>query len=188
VASAGAAGHSQCLCSVGSGRFGSGVAARPYGDRVRTDVIVVNGGSSSGKTSLARCLQELLPGMWLRWSIDDLVEALPASRADEESVITFTSDGGVALGSDFQRAETAWTAGLAAMARAGTGVIVDDVFLSGSNSQDRLRAGLAGLQVLWVGVHCDPDVAAARETRRGNRAAGMAASQSKVVHRASCMT
>jgi len=143
---------------------------------------VVNGGSSSGTTSVARCLQELLPGIWLRWSIDDLVEALPATGGHEEAIVVFTSDGGVALGSDFQHAETAWTAGLAAMARAGVGVIVDDVFLSGSASQERLRAGLHGLQVLWVGVHCDPDVAAARETRRGDRTAGMAASQAKVVH------
>ncbi len=120
--------------------------------------------------------------MWLRWSIDDLVEALPASRSDEESVIAFTSDGGVALGSEFQRAETAWTAGLAAMARAGTGVILDDVFLSGSHSQGRLRAAFAGLHVLWVGLHCDLEVAAARETRRGDRASGMAASQAAVVH------
>ncbi len=143
---------------------------------------MVNGGSSSGTTSVARCLQELLPGIWLRWSIDDLVEALPATGGHEEAIVVFTSDGGVALGSDFQHAETAWTAGLAAMARAGVGVIVDDVFLSGSASQERLRAGLHGLQVLWVGVHCDPDVAAARETRRGDRTAGMAASQAKVVH------
>lgn len=119
--------------------------------------------------------------MWLRWSIDDLVEALPATGG-HEAIITFTSDGGVALGSDFQHAETAWMAGLAAMARAGTGVIVDDIFLSGSASQERLRAGLHGLQVVWVGVRCDPYVAAERETRRRDRTAGMAASQAKVVH------
>lgn len=147
-----------------------------------TNVVVVNGGSSSGKTSIARCLQELVAGVWLRWSIDDLVEALPTPTGQKEQVISFTSDGGVALGSDFRQAETAWTAGLAAMARAGTGVIVDEVFLSGSTSQDRLRAELQGLQVLWVGVHCDADVAAARESRRGDRTAGMAASQATVVH------
>lgn len=147
-----------------------------------TDVIVLNGGSSSGKTSIARELQELLPDLWLRWSIDDLVDALPGDGHQAEAPIAFAADGGVALGSSFRRAETAWLAGLAAMARTGTPVIVDDVLLSGSASQERVRAGLQGLQVLWVGVHCTPDVAAGREAERGDRAAGMAALQATVVH------
>jgi chloramphenicol 3-O phosphotransferase len=150
---------------------------------VGSDIVVLNGGSSSGKTSIAGCLQELLPEIWLRWSIDDLVAALPPRGRHDEATIEFAPDGGVALGSGFRRAETAWAAGLAAMARAGTGVIVDDVFLSGSASQERLRAGLDGLQILWVGVHCHPDVAAAREAGRNDRPAGMAASQAYVVHR-----
>jgi chloramphenicol 3-O phosphotransferase len=147
-----------------------------------TDIVVVNGGSSSGKTSIARRLQELLPEVWLRWSIDDLVAALPATGQHEEATIEFSSGGGVALGSGFRRAETVWVAGIAAMARAGTGVILDDVFLGGSASQERLRAGLHGLQVLWVGVHCDPDVATARENGRADRPAGMAAAQAHIVH------
>jgi chloramphenicol 3-O phosphotransferase len=150
---------------------------------VGTDIVVLNGGSSSGKTSIAGCLQELLPEVWLRWSIDDLVDALPSGGRHDEATIEFAADGGVALGSGFRRAETAWVAGLAAMARAGIGVIVDDVFLSGSASQERLRAGLRGLHVLWVGVRCEPGVAAAREAARADRPAGMAASQAYVVHR-----
>jgi chloramphenicol 3-O phosphotransferase len=68
------------------------------------------------------------------------------------------------------------------MARAGARVIVDDVFLSGAASQQRTRAHLAGLDVLWAGVRCDPLIAAARETARGDRVAGMAASQATTVH------
>lgn len=59
---------------------------------------------------------------------------------------------------------------------------MDDVFLSGAASQERTRASLAGLDILWVGVHCDPEIAAAREIARGNRVTGMAASQAKLVH------
>jgi chloramphenicol 3-O phosphotransferase len=62
------------------------------------------------------------------------------------------------------------------------GVIVDDVFLGGSAAQERLRGGLHGLHVLWVGVHCDPAVASAREAARGDRNAGMAALQAREVH------
>jgi chloramphenicol 3-O phosphotransferase len=36
--------------------------------------------------------------------------------------------------------------------------------------------------VLWVGVRCDPGVAAEREAQRGDRITGMAASQALIVH------
>jgi chloramphenicol 3-O phosphotransferase len=44
-----------------------------------TQVIVLNGGSSSGKTGIARCLQAVLPQPWIRLGVDDLVDALPPS-------------------------------------------------------------------------------------------------------------
>lgn len=68
------------------------------------------------------------------------------------------------------------------MARCGTGVIVDEVFVGGGRSQQRLRAALSGSDVLWVGVHCSGQVAAARERGRPDRIPGMAESQAEVVH------
>jgi hypothetical protein len=41
--------------------------------------------------------------------------------------------------------------------------------------------GTEGLAVLWVGVRCDGEVAAAREVARGDRAPGMAALQAESV-------
>jgi chloramphenicol 3-O phosphotransferase len=147
-----------------------------------TQVIVLNGGSSSGKTGIARCLQAVLPGGWIRLSVDDLVDALPPSAVDSASGISFGDQGEVSVGADFNAAQVVWLAGVAAMARAGARVIYDDVFLSGAASQAGLRAGLAGLDVLWVGVRCDPETAAGREIARGDRVAGMAAAQAAMVH------
>jgi len=147
-----------------------------------TAVIVLNGGSSSGKTTIARCLQAILPEPWLRFSVDDLVDALPPSLLDAGDGIGFGSQGQVAVGDGFREAEAAWMAGVAAMARAGARLIIDDVFLGGAASQHRTRASLAGLDVLWVGVRCDPGIAAAREAARGDRVTGMAASQATTVH------
>ena len=65
---------------------------------------------------------------------------------------------------------------IAAMVRAGARIIIDDVFLGGAASQQRWRKALTGTAVLWVGVRCDSAVAAGRETARGNRIQGMAAS------------
>ena len=146
------------------------------------EVIVLNGGSSSGKTGIARCLQAILPQPWISLSVDDLVEALPPSLTDSGSGIAFGQHGEVLVGAGFREIEAAWMAGVAAMARTGARVVFDDVFLSGAASQQRVRVGLEGLAVLWVGVHCAPEIAAGREIARGNRAAGMAASQAETVH------
>lgn len=142
-------------------------------------VIVLNGGSSSGKSSIARELQTLLlPEPWLSLSVDTLIGALPRSGAG----IEFAADGSVTVGPVFREVEAAWLAGVAAMAKAGAHVIVDEVFLAGPHSQSRWRTALTGLDVLWVGVHCDPSVATTRETSRGDRVPGMAASQATLVH------
>ena len=147
-----------------------------------TQVIVLNGGSSSGKSGIVRCLQAVLPQPWLAASVDALIESMPASMQTSDTGIEFAPDGGVNVGADFRRLELAWMAGIAAMVRAGAPVIVDDVFLSGAASQQRWRQALSGLDVLWVGVRCDSAVTAGREIARGDRTPGMAASQAEVVH------
>ncbi|MBC6449930.1 chloramphenicol phosphotransferase CPT [Actinokineospora xionganensis] len=144
-----------------------------------TQVIVLNGGSSSGKSGIARCLQAILPTPWLSISVDTLVDAMPHNTPGG---IEFSPDGEVNVGPEFRRLEAAWIEGIAAMARAGARIIVDDVFLSGPRSQRPWKNALDGLDVLWVGVRCDKAVAEGREIARGDRAVGMAASQAEVVH------
>ena len=147
-----------------------------------TQVIVLNGGSSSGKSGIARCLQAILPEPWLSLGVDMLIEAMPFSARTSASGIQFPPGGAVVIGPEFRELDDAWAAGVAAMAQAGARIIVDDVFLGGAASQQRWRQALAALPVLWVGVRCDGAVAAAREMARGDRPAGMAASQAEVVH------
>jgi chloramphenicol 3-O phosphotransferase len=152
------------------------------GGRTATQIIVLNGGSSSGKSSIARCLQEILSRPWLSLSVDDLIAALPPALTDTGAGVELGPDGEVLIGAGFREIEAAWLAGIAAMARAGAPVILDDVFLSGAVAQDRVRVHLDGLEVLWAGVRCAPEVAAAREAARGDRVAGMAAGQATAVH------
>lgn len=148
-----------------------------------TQMIVLNGGSSSGKSGIARCLQEVLPDPWLSFGVDTLVEAMPASIRTSDAGIVFAPDGEVIVGPEFRTLETAWIEGLATMARAGARIIVDEVFLGGAASQQRWQQALGGLHVLWVGVRCDTTIAAGREIARGDRVAGMAVSQADAVHR-----
>lgn len=151
-----------------------------------TQLILLNGASSSGKTTLARALQEVLPGLWLRFGIDDLVAALPPSllSAGDNSGegISFAAGGEVSVGAAFRQAEAAWMAGIAATVHSGAAVIVDDVFLSGAASQRRWQAALGELPCLWVGVHVDPAEAEKREQARPDRTPGMHRQQAGLVH------
>ena len=147
-----------------------------------TNVIVLNGGSSSGKSGVIRCLQHVLPDPWLALGTDTMVDALPAPMRSGDAGIGIADDGEVTVDATFRALEAAWIAGVAAMARAGARVLVDEVFLGGAASQGRWRDALAGLDVLWVGVRCDGAVAAGREMARGDRVAGMARLQADLVH------
>ncbi|MBP2706248.1 chloramphenicol phosphotransferase CPT [Microbispora sp. RL4-1S] len=145
-------------------------------------MIVLNGGSSAGKSEIVRNLQAVLSRPWLAFGVDSLIEAMPQSMHASETGIEFAPDGGVDVGPDFMALQTAWMEGIAAMARAGAGIIIDDVFLGAVATQERWRKVLGGLNVLWVGVRCDSAVAAERERARGDRIVGMAVSQAAVVH------
>ncbi|MGI5150237.1 chloramphenicol phosphotransferase CPT [Plantactinospora sp. CA-294935] len=147
-----------------------------------TQVIVLNGGSSSGKSGIARCLQAVLPDPWLAIGVDTLIDAIPASMQTTDAGIEFTPDGGVKVGPEFRLLQTAWMEGVAAMVRAGARVILDEVFLGGGGSQQLWQKVLAGLDVFWVGVRCEAPVAAGREVARGDRVRGMAVSQAEMVH------
>jgi chloramphenicol 3-O phosphotransferase len=99
-----------------------------------------------------------------------------------EGPVEFGPDGSVAVGDGFRRAEASWYAGLAAIGRCGTGLIIDEVFMGGRSSQERLASALQGLPVVWVGVRCAPEVAEVRERSRADRVAGMARLQATRVH------
>lgn len=161
---------------IGAGRGRTG----PYRGVV-TRVIMLNGGSSSGKTGISRCLQAVLPDPWLAFGTDTLVDAMPASAGP--AGIEFGPHGEVQVGPAFRALEDAWIIGIAAMARAGARIIVDEVFLGGEESQRRWERALDGLPVFWVGVRCDVKVAAGRETARGDRPGGMAELQAELVHK-----
>lgn len=145
-------------------------------------MIILNGGSSSGKSGIVRCLQDVLPDPWLTFGCDSFVDALPAKMQASDDGIAFAEDGGVSVGADFLALEAAWREGVVAMVHAGARVIIDDVFLGGADSQRRWRKALDGLPALWVGVRCEAAVASGRELVRGDRVHGMAASQATVVH------
>lgn len=144
-------------------------------------ILVLNGASSAGKTSLGRALQRQLGAGWFMLGVDDLLAAL-LPFGDDPELFHVSSEGVVHTTGAFRRAEAAWYAGVAAIADQAPGLIIDEVLLDGAASQARLSGALAGSTVLWIGVVCDLAAGERREHLRGDRVAGMHAEQRHRVH------
>ncbi|MEY2450650.1 MAG: chloramphenicol phosphotransferase [Acidimicrobiaceae bacterium] len=142
---------------------------------------MLSGGSSAGKTTLGRKLQETLDGSWLLLGVDVLLWMLPP-RLMRSAEGVAVKNGVISRGDEFMRIFSAFRDGVAAMAKGGVDLLIDEVMLEGATDQQMWNESLGGLDALWVGVRCDPDVAAAREAARGDRPPGIARRHATTVH------
>lgn len=130
-------------------------------------IILLNGASSSGKTTLALALRDSLetPFVWL--SSDQLVEAgaLPARR-DDDGPFNWIDTMRPRFFDGFHRC-------VAGMAAAGNDLIVDHI-IEYPSWRTQLAGLLAGHDVFLVAVHCDPQELQRREIARGDRQPGEA--------------
>ena len=111
-----------CLSSPGRGHARSRLRRdRRTLSEVSIKVIVLNGGSSSGKSWIATCLQQQLEETWLTLGVDDLIRALSHGPTDTSAgrSIHFGSEGSIVVGEVFHQAEAAWYQGVAAIAARG---------------------------------------------------------------------
>ena len=145
-------------------------------------VLALNGGSSAGKTTLARKLQSSLGGSWLLVGIDLLMWTLPAEMVGDPGGIQII-DGEIQRGAEFMRLYAGFQKAVASLVSSGIDVILDEVLLNGNEDQRRWDTALGNLPVCWVAVHCDPDTARRREQERGDRPLGIARTQAASVHR-----
>ena len=72
-----------------------------------TQVILLNGASSAGKTSLALAIQELLPEPWLTLGVDTLIGAMPLKLLGSPDGLTIHEDGRVTVGLEMNAVEVA---------------------------------------------------------------------------------
>ena len=149
------------------------------------DIILLNGSTSSGKTSIACALQAALPRPYLHVGIDTIFPMLPPSLCETPAGYRFERepDGAmpILLGEGFLSVARAWRRMIRAGVDAGQRFIVDDVWLTPADRPD-WEAVLAGLDVVVVGVRCDLAELQRRELARGDRGIGQALSQQKTVH------
>jgi chloramphenicol 3-O phosphotransferase len=148
-------------------------------------VILLNGATSSGKTSIARGLLAALPQPYLHFGIDNIFPALPPSLCETPLGYWFEQlpDGSmpVHLGEGFLQVARVWRRMIRAGVDAGLRFVIDDVWLTPEDRPD-WRAALAGLDVLFVGVRCELAELQRREIARGDRGLGQAQSQYVVTH------
>lgn len=131
------------------------------------NVIVLNGTSSSGKTTLARELQAKLSETYLLCSLDMFWDMTPY---------------GVAAGSkNFPNMKLALAKSVRALAETGHNVIVDIVFC-GKKTYTELVQEFEGLNSKIVKVECSLVELQKREISRGDRTIGLAKSQYDSVH------
>jgi chloramphenicol 3-O phosphotransferase len=128
-------------------------------------IIFLNGASSSGKSTLARALQEALAEPFLHVSSDHLVASgmLPARR-DPHGPFAWWEQMRPRFFAGFHRC-------LPALAAAGNDLIVEHIIEFRAWRADLARL-LDGLDVFLVGVHCDLAEIDRRELARGDRRIG----------------
>ena len=155
-------------------------------------VILLNGCSSAGKTTLAQAIQEASPQPVQCMALDHFRDGMPGKYRGMNSapgepgargLNVFPRNGctelrfgdvGIAVLRGMRRA-------IAAFAGAGTDVVVDDLLLERDFLLDYLDA-FAGLDVVFVGVRCDLATVKSRESSRPGRFPGTAAAHYLRVH------
>ncbi len=157
-------------------------------------LIVLNGPSSVGKSSIASSLQELWPRPLFASGLDVFIGGWPDSHVTApgsdgspapESAMRIVPGAGPApswipeYGDEFHLimkfAHQFW----AAMNEGGIDLVIDHVILDATLREQAQRT-LAN--AFWVGVTCDIDELFRREAARGDRRLGFASGTSAVVH------
>ena len=158
------------------------------------NIILLNGTSSSGKTTIAQALQEVMETPYLHTGIDQfLIKRLPKRLiVYSDGIHPATAEGWLAVFRNEALSQVRigsigyqWIAGMyraiAALAEAGLDVIVDDVIYD----QRVLKTAVQTLptpQVYFVGIRCPLEVAEGREQARGSQAKGGARTFYNLVH------
>jgi chloramphenicol 3-O phosphotransferase len=136
-------------------------------------IILLNGASSSGKSTLARELQNNLDLPFWHYSIDHLIAAKVLPHTGVKSGFSW-ADMRSSFFEGFHRS-------LPAFAEAGNNLIVEHI-VETAEWMDRLLRLLRHLDVFFVGVHCPLAELERRERERGDRRIGEAKADYEITH------
>lgn len=150
-------------------------------------IILLNGVGSAGKSSIAKALQTITREPFLHIQMDAFLDMLPPAMIGHPDGLVFepNEEGGrrsvmIRTGPVAERAFRGMRHSVAAMARQGNNLIVDEVLL-GMKAQE-YRELLVPFHLHLVGVVAPLEVLEARELQRGDRLIGLARWQYDRVH------
>ncbi len=144
-------------------------------------IILINGTSSSGKTSLVHALQDLLPEPFVEAGIDKFIFMLPERYLERplwDDVLGLATQAGVTGHRLFAGMHRA----IRTLSLAGINVIADHVLVEPLWAKDCAEL-FADLPAWSLGVQCPLEVLEARERSRRNRTLGQARAQFEVIHK-----
>jgi len=141
-------------------------------DMSKGRILFLNGASSSGKSSIAKVLQEMLEQPCIHLCIDDYLGAFQKDLWDNKEIVQ----------REWPHIISGFHAAAAAIARAGNLVVVDDVLEQSPPWVGSLLELFDGLDVIFIGVHCPLEELVRREEERGDRRKGMVRLQFDQVH------
>ncbi|WP_194859067.1 AAA family ATPase [Streptomyces sp. SUK 48] len=133
-------------------------------------IIFLNGTSSSGKSSIARELLEVMEEPGFHLPVDAFHAMRTRRKVDPDE-----------LPGILRRTWAGFHRAVAGMAAAGNHVVVDHVLSEEWRLLDCLELSTAK-DVVLVGVRCSPEELHRREQARGDRPKGLAARQLELVH------
>jgi chloramphenicol 3-O phosphotransferase len=143
-------------------------------------IILLNGASSAGKTSLIKILQDQLPEPYLDAGLDRFLWMLPRRYLDRpgwDEVLGLMDHAGP-VGKPFI---SGLHHAIAALSLAGNNVLADHVLVESAWVHECARL-FAGLPALFVGLRCPLEILELRESQRGDRTLGQARTQFPLVH------
>lgn len=155
-------------------------------------IIMLNGVSSSGKSSIARALQDAWITPLLHVGVDTFIDMMPSRFCGEgqearyglQFVPVQTQEGPVAEirpGPYAKRLFAGMIGAIGALARARSDIIVDEVLFGDDMLREHVRE-LRGQTVYFVAIHCPLAIVEQRERERGDRFINSARAQFPLVH------
>ncbi|NIK70418.1 AAA family ATPase [Paenibacillus sp. BK720] len=145
---------------------------------IKGKVILLNGASSSGKSTIAKLLSEKLPN-YLVLGFDDLVYLLSKMRNHKKEPSTWDIIN--KQNYDLHFLTFILHRLTKVISEYSFNIIIDTVLDSESDAADFLDQ-FKDEDVLYVGVHCPLEELERRERVRGDRTIGIAKEQLKIVH------
>jgi chloramphenicol 3-O phosphotransferase len=139
-------------------------------------VIFLNGTSSSGKTTIAKALQDKLEEPYMYVSVDDFFHMYP-----EKYLNPTNQDEAIILSHLIPTVVSGLHKCVASLAQSGNNVLVDHVLQENGWLKECVE-NWKDLDVLFVGVRCPLRIAEQREKERGDRNIGTAQYQFERVH------